>query len=84
MAKLEYVTKGYKELEKILNKPIGDYVGSGYDVVRSQVQKHILDLDRTIAQFNTSTDQNTKQNLLNNFISINNSLEQLGLTKVAP
>lgn len=83
-AKLEYISNAYKELEKLLNIPIKNYVTSGYDIVRKNIYDNIIDLRRTITQFNTATDPSIKQSILNNFITINNNLESLGLSKVTP
>ena len=82
--KLSIITDSYKELEKVLNPTISEYVDSGYYEVRREVQKNILDLQKTIQLFNTAVSDKVRNEAINNFIKINQNLESLGLTKVLP
>lgn len=82
--KLEIITNAYLDLEKTLNPTIANYVDSGYDVLRKEVYQNIVDIRRTIGLFNTTFDPTAKQQLISQFININNKLERLGLSKVAP
>lgn len=84
IAKIEFITNAYKSLEATLNPTIANYVNSGYDILRKQVFDKIIDLNTTIQLFNTAESPETKSNLIQNFIKINNDLEQLGLLKVTP
>lgn len=83
-SKLQVALGTYKNIEQLLNSPIAEYASTGYDVVRKQTLDKILDLNQTVAQFNTATDESKKQQLLERFIAINNELTSLGLTKIAP
>lgn len=83
-SKLKVITEAYKALEATLNPTIAQYTSTGYDVLRKQVYDTVIDLNRTIQQFNTATDQKLKSDLLENFIRINNDLEQIGALKVTP
>lgn len=81
---LEVATNAYKELELLLNDSIAKYTESGYDIVRKDTFNKILDIKETINLFNTSTDQETKVKALEKFIAINNQLDAIKQSKVAP
>ena len=83
-AKLEIITKVYKDLETTMNNPIKDYIESGYYEERDKVSKAILDLNQTLNLYNLETDEKQKQVLLNNFIAINKNLAASGLVKTLP
>lgn len=82
--KLEIATKAYKEIEKAINKPIADYVETGYESTRRDVLNRILDLKNTIRLFNTSGTVEQKEEALKHFIEINDYLDKAGQIKVAP
>ena len=79
---LETADKVYTALEQILNDPISKYAETGYDVVRAESLKQILDLKTTIDLFNTATDPEVKQKALERFVETNNKLQGSGV--VAP
>lgn len=83
-SKLKVATGAYRELEQQLNKPIAEYVTSGYDIIRAQTFKGILDVNETIKAFNTATTEEEKTKLLDRFIAINNNLEELKQNKTGP
>ena len=84
LKELQVYTEAYKALELELNKPIADYVETGYDIVRKETFDKILDIKETIKLFNTATDEKSKANALDRFIQINNEFEGLKLNKVTP
>ena len=81
-AKLKVATGTYKEMELTLNKSIAEFVESGYDIVRAQTFKGILDIDETIKAFNTATSDEEKTRLMDKFIAINTQLEELKQNKI--
>lgn len=84
MAKLEFITNAYKELENVLNPAIAEYIDSGYIDVIQNVFKSVIDIEKTLDLYNTETDITKKKEIINNFININNKLEQSGHHKVIP
>lgn len=75
---LDVADRVYVEIEKILNEPIAAYAESGYDIVRKESLKNILDLRTTIEMFNTSTNPEEKTKALERFIEINNMIDSKG------
>lgn len=79
---LEMADKVYTNIEQLLNKPISDYAATGYDQVRKETLKTVMDLKSTIHLFNTAQDLKERERVLNHFIDLNNKLEGQGI--VAP
>ena len=81
---LDITTNAYLELEKNLNKPIADYVDTGYSEEITKTYKGLIDLNNSINLFNTATTYDKKVVALDHFIKVNNDLSALKLNKIVP
>ena len=82
--KLEIITAAYKKLEQTLNNPIDGYVSDGYIEERIATSKAVIDLEKTIKNYNTATSQEEKSYALTQFKAINKNLESAGIMKILP
>ena len=82
--KIELITNAYLEKEKLVNPVIADYVDNGYYEMEKQLQEILYDVNSTINLFNTSGSEETSNAAINNFIKLNQKLEELGVSKILP
>lgn len=68
-------TKAYLEGEKKVNSVIDQYINSGYAKEAANTYKNLIDLDATIKSFNTATNDADKENLIERFKYISNTLK---------
>ena len=62
--KLEIITAAYKKLEQTLNNPIDGYVSNGYIEERIATSKAVIDLEKTIKNYNTATSHEEENPML--------------------
>jgi len=68
-------TKAYLEGEKNVTSVIDQNINSGYAKEAANTYKNLIDLDATIKSFNTATNDADKENLIERFKYISNTLK---------
>ena len=81
---LNMADKVYLKWEQLLNKPIEEYVNTGYSEEHRKTLTNLQDIRKTIELFNVETDPVKKEKIFKNYIEINNSLAKQGEMLTGP